>query len=96
MAVALGSFVGAFFAILLIPVVWLLICMAIPPLRRRPALSYGIATTLAVVAGLLSLLGGGNLVITGSAAVLAVALLIWQGVRAQRKAQAKAGGVQQS
>jgi hypothetical protein len=43
-----GSAFGLFAAMLGVCAVWLLICYAIPPLRRRPKISYGIAIALAV------------------------------------------------
>ena len=53
-AAQLGMFIGSFAISVLFAVVWLLICKAIPPLRRRPRVSYGIAIALGFVPSLVT------------------------------------------
>lgn len=80
---ALGEFVGAFAISLGVAAIWLLISYAIPPLRRRPPISYGVAIALVAVMALIPA-GGPNGASVG-AAILCAALLYWQMRRAQRK-----------
>lgn len=88
MAALAGQFVGAFAVALLFAVVWLIICMVIPPMRRRPGVSYGIAIALSFVPSLINVDGptASNLL----ASLLCVPLLLWQMKRAQAKARAAA------
>jgi len=52
-----GGLVGGFFSVLVLPMVWLLFCKAIPSLRKNLAVSYGIANALAMLIFLLFCLG---------------------------------------
>ena len=52
-----GGLVGGFFSVLVLPMVWLLFCNAIPSLRKNLAVSYGIANALAMLIFLLFCLG---------------------------------------
>jgi hypothetical protein len=45
----LSSLVGGFFLGLVLPVVWLFFCKAIPSLRKNLAVSYGIANALTIL-----------------------------------------------
>lgn len=84
---------GEFAVMLGVCVVWLLISYAIPPLRRRPKVSYGIAMALAIGLALIPI-GGPNANSVAASATL-VALLWGQMVRATRQLGQKAA-VQQS
>ena len=78
-----GMFIGAFFVSLLVAVVWLIITKVIPPLNRRPELSYPIAMGLAVAIQLISINGP---TLHGMLGALACcALLYVQFKRAQAK-----------
>ena len=80
-ATQLGMFVGSFFTSLLLAVVWLLICKAISPLRRRPGISYGVAIVLGFVPSVITI--GGPSVSNVLAALLCGGLLFWQYNRAK-------------
>lgn len=82
-AVQLGMFVGSFATSLLFAVVWLLICKAIPPLRRRLGISYGVAIVLGFMPLLITI--GGPSVSNVIAALLCGGLLFWQYTRAKAK-----------
>jgi hypothetical protein len=80
-----GYLIGAFAMSLLFAVVWLIICKAIPPLRRKIGVSYGVAIALAFVPSLVTVGGPNILNIIGT--LLCVGLLFWQFKRAQTKQQ---------
>ncbi len=84
----IGHFIGFFLGTLILPVVWLIICKVIPPLRRRPGVSYGIAIALAFLPSLgfiarsfPSQLVASELLV----GLLCAALLFWQYTRAKAK-----------
>jgi hypothetical protein len=79
----IGAFVGAFCASLFVAAIWLIICMIIPPLKRRPVASYGIAMVLG--GGLQLIIYGGPDVHNYIAALLVVVILYWQMKRAKAK-----------
>lgn len=88
-AALLGHLLGAFLVPLFFAAVTLIVCWIIPPLRRNPSTSYGIAIGLAVGLVVLSMLGNRQVdpfSILGLAACIAV--LLWQRKRAIRKQQA--------
>lgn len=78
-----GYVIGAFAISLLLAAVWLIVCKAIPPLRRRLAISYGVAIALAFVPSLITIDGPNILNIIGT--LLCTGLLFWQFKRAQKK-----------
>jgi len=77
-----GEFIGAFAVALGVAAVWLLLTFAIPPLRRRPRVSYGIAMGLAAVVAIIPIGGPTGTTLGGS--LLCIALLYWQMRRAER------------
>jgi drug/metabolite transporter (DMT)-like permease len=82
-AALIGQLVGMFAAMLGVAAIWLLICYAIPSLRRRPRLTYIAAMVLVAGMAFVSIEG-----VTGTslgAAILCVALLYWQMRRAERR-----------
>lgn len=79
----LGYIIGAFAMSLLFAAVWLIICKAIPPLRNKLGISYGVAIALAFVPSLVTI-GGPNIFnIIGT--LICAGLLFWQFKRAQKK-----------
>ena len=83
MAVLLGQFTGTFLISLLLATVWLIICKAIPPMRRKVGLSYGIAIVFAFIPPLITLEGPTHINLI--AALLCAGLLFWQYRRAKAK-----------
>lgn len=85
-----GAFIGSFAISLLFAVVWLLVTLLIPPIRRRPVVSYGVSMAVAFLPTFITMGGpdASNLL----AAALCAALLFWQLRRAQAKLAAKAPG----
>ena len=79
----LGYIIGAFAMSLLFAAIWLIICKAIPTLRKKPAISYCVAIALAFVPSLVTI-GGPNIFnIIGT--LMCAVLLFWQFKRAQKK-----------
>ena len=79
--VAIGELVGAFAVMIGVAAVWLIVCYAIPPLRRRPRVAYIVAMILATSMALVMNLTGTWV----GAAILCVALLYWPLRRAERR-----------
>src|SRR5258705_2130285 len=77
----LAVLLAGFTLSLILPVLWLIICKIIRPLRRRPGISYGIAMALAFVWGLFEIRGDSRVTIIG--APFAAAFLFWQYKRAK-------------
>ena len=82
-----GMFVGSFMVSLFFAVVWLLICKAIPPMRRKPGVSYGVAIGLAFVPAFVTI--GGPTFWNVLAALLCAGLMYWQYTRAKAKLQSQ-------
>lgn len=88
-----ARFVGVFLGTLVLPVVWLIICRVIPPLRRRPGVSCGIGIALAFLpssSAVLALMRRNWVPLDFLAALLLAfllcsALLLWQYTRAKAK-----------
>ena len=86
-----GGLVGGFFSVLVLPMVWLLFCNAIPSLRKNLAVSYGIANALAMLIFLLfclGVVGKGAEKIDASLIVgcfMALGLVIFKGKQAKKK-----------
>ena len=86
-----GGLVGGFFSVLVLPMVWLLFCNAIPSLRKNLAVSYGIANALAILIFLffcLGVVGKGAEKIDASLIVgcfMALGLVIFKGKQAKKK-----------
>jgi hypothetical protein len=78
----IGSFVGHFFVALVVPIVLLIILKLIPPMRRRPAVTNGIAGALAVLIAFVPV--NTPLVQKIIVAVLLATLFFWQFVRDKR------------
>ena len=79
----IGQFVGAFAFSLGIAAIWLIIAYVIPPLRRRPEGTYITAMILAVLPQLVTY--GGPSTHNFIAAIVCVALLVFQMKRAKKK-----------
>jgi multisubunit Na+/H+ antiporter MnhE subunit len=89
--VQLGNFTGQFVGSLLFAVVWLIICKAVPSLRKQLGVSYGVAVVFAFVPPLVTTDG---LSIAGIlAAGLCAVLLFWQYKRAKAKLLVEANKV---
>jgi len=82
-AADVGATIGAFAAAIGVGALWLLMAYAIPPLRRRPHISYPVAMVLAAVVAVIPIGGPTGATVGGSA--LCIALLFWQMRRAQRR-----------
>ena len=78
-----GEFLAGFAVALVVACVWLIASYAIPPIRRRPQVAYGVAMILAALVAFVPY--GGPTPASVGGAVLCVALLFWQMLRAQRK-----------
>lgn len=87
-AAQFGMFIGSFAVSLFLAVVWLLIGKAIPPLRRRSGVSYGIAIALGFLPSFVTM--GGPSASNMLAALLCAGLLFWQYTRAKAKLQVPA------
>lgn len=83
-----GYVIGQFVMFLLVAAIWLIITKLIPPLRRRPGISYGVAMVLVVLLALTQIGLSPSLAFTALAAVICEALLFWQ-YRRDRAKQAK-------
>lgn len=81
--VEIGMFVAQFALALLFAAVWLMICKALPGLRRKVGFRYGIASALALLACLPPF--GGPLPYRFVAGILVVALLYLRWKHALRK-----------
>jgi hypothetical protein len=84
---AIGELVGTFAVMIGVAAVWLILCYGIPPLRRRPHVTYIVAMSLAVALALIP--AGGPTGASVGAAILCIALLYWQMRRAQRRQLAR-------
>lgn len=84
----IGYVFGQFIMFLLVAVVWLIITKLIPPLRRRPGVSYGVAMVLVVLLALTQIGVSSSLALTTVAAIVCEALLFWQ-YRRDRSKQTK-------
>jgi len=90
-SLVVGGLVGGFFSGLVLPMVWLLFCNAIPSLRKNLAVSYGIANTLAMLIFLFLCIGvvnKGAEKIDASLIVgcfMALGLVIFKGKQAKKK-----------
>jgi hypothetical protein len=78
-----GLLTGSFAVSLLLASVWLIVSRAIPPLRARPAFTYGIAVALAFVPPFVAPDGPDE--VNLFAALLCSAILHWQYRRARAK-----------
>lgn len=83
-----GYVIGQFVMFLLVAAIWLIITKLIPPLRRRPGISYGVAMVLVVLLALTQIGVSSSLALTAVAVVVCEALLFWQ-YRRDRAKQAK-------
>lgn len=81
----IGYFFGAFVMSLLFAAVWLIICKLVPPLRKKPGISYGVAMVLALIPPFLTLGVSDTIIVNFVAAFACVGLLFWQYKRAQAK-----------
>jgi len=84
----IGYLFGQFLIFLVVAAIWLIVTKLIPPLRRRPGVSYGVAMALVLLASLTQIHASSWLVLTGVAFLLCEALLFWQ-YRRERTKQAK-------
>jgi peptidoglycan/LPS O-acetylase OafA/YrhL len=57
---ALGDMIGSFLLMLVISMVVVMLLRLIPPLKRKPAIAYGVGGLLAVFLGFASVSGGGD------------------------------------
>ena len=74
---------GGFAMSLLFAAVWVIICKAIPPLRNKLSLCFGVAIALAFVPSLVTI--GGPNILSIIASLICAGLLFWQFKRAQKK-----------
>ena len=86
----IGYFIGQFASFLILAAIWLIITKLIPPLRRRPSISYGVAMALVALLALTQIGVSSSL-----AAVLCEGLLFWQYRRALAKQAKQAISVEQ-
>ncbi|MGH8290624.1 MAG: hypothetical protein ACREV7_16660 [Steroidobacteraceae bacterium] len=95
---AWGEVIGAFLMMLLvISMVAVMLLRLIPPLKRKPAIAYGVGGLLAVLIAFISATGGGNTLPTLPdliAVVLTWLVLALDYRRAARKARATQSPVQ--
>jgi hypothetical protein len=83
-----GYFVGALLGALVLPVIWILLSFAIPPLQRRRALVYGVAITLAVLSALVGASASPAPIVFLLAGISVSAFLFWQYKRASKSVPA--------
>ena len=78
-----GYFIGAILLSLLFGAVGLIICSAIPPLRKNIGVSHGIAIALTFVPSFVTIDGPNIMDISGS--LFSAGLLFWRYKRKQKK-----------
>jgi len=80
-----GYIIGAFLVSIVLPMGVVIVCNFIPAAKRNPKIVYSVCGVLAVAIAFISVAGGGDVLSSAIAAILAALFFFWGYKRAAKK-----------